>query len=128
MTVYVPKNDKLRAKIIRLYYDTLVKGHGKQQKMVELVTRNFWWPGVTKEIKQYCQRAKLYTRIKLTALCLAFNKENSIEFPLDFVHYLYIKSNPNPSFYPTLPYKSFFSCVFINKKIKKRKYRGKTII
>jgi len=30
MTVYVPKNDKLRAKIIRLYYDTLVKGHGKQ--------------------------------------------------------------------------------------------------
>jgi len=24
--------------------------------MVELVTRNFWWPGVTKEIKQYIER------------------------------------------------------------------------
>jgi len=34
--------------------------------MVELVTRNFWWPGVTKEMKQYmeecnsCQRNKNY--------------------------------------------------------------------
>jgi len=27
----------------------------------------------------------------------AFDKENSIEFLLDSVHYLYIKSNPNPS-------------------------------
>jgi len=23
--------------------------------MVELVTRNFWWPGVTKEVKQYVE-------------------------------------------------------------------------
>jgi len=25
-----------------------------------------------------------------------FDKENSIEFPLDSVHYLYKQSNPNP--------------------------------
>jgi len=36
-----------------------------------------------------CQRAKLHARIKPTALCSAFDKENSIEFPLDFLHYLY---------------------------------------
>ena len=30
--VYVPKDDKLRAEIIRLYHDTLIEGHGKQQK------------------------------------------------------------------------------------------------
>ena len=35
--------------------------------MVELVTRNFWWPGVTREVKQYvegcnsCQRNKNHT-------------------------------------------------------------------
>ena len=35
--------------------------------MVELVTRNFWWPGVTKKVKQYlegydsCQRNKNHT-------------------------------------------------------------------
>ena len=62
--VYVPKDDKLRAEIIRLYYNIPVEEHGGQQKTVELVTRNFWWPGVTKEVKQYveecnsCQRNK----------------------------------------------------------------------
>jgi len=28
--VYMPKNDKLRAEIIRLYHDILVKGHREQ--------------------------------------------------------------------------------------------------
>jgi len=41
--VYVPKDDKLRAEIIRLHHDTPVGGHGGQWKMVELVTHNFWW-------------------------------------------------------------------------------------
>jgi len=40
--VYVPKDNMLRAEIIRLHYDTPVGGHREQWKMVELVTRNFW--------------------------------------------------------------------------------------
>ena len=75
-----------------------------------------------------CQRAKLCARIKPTALCSAFDKENSIEFPLDSVHYLYMKSNPNPSFCPTLPYESLSSCASINEKIKENKIKRKTII
>ena len=39
--VYVPKDDKLKAKIVRLHYDIPVGGHRGQQKTVELVTRNF---------------------------------------------------------------------------------------
>jgi len=49
--VYVPKDEMLRAEIIRLHHDTPVGGHGGQWKTVELVTRNFWWPGVTMEVK-----------------------------------------------------------------------------
>ena len=62
--VYVPKDDKLRAEIIGLHHNTPVGGHGGQWKMVELVTRNFWWPGVIREVKRYvegcdsCQRNK----------------------------------------------------------------------
>ena len=37
----------------------------------------------------YCKKAKLQAGIKPTALCSAIDKENSIEFPLDFLHYLY---------------------------------------
>jgi len=53
--VYVPKDDKLRAEIVRLHHNTPVRGHGGQWKTVELVTRTFWWPGVTKEVKQYVE-------------------------------------------------------------------------
>jgi len=50
--VYVPKDEKLRAEIIQFYHDTPVGEHGGQWKMVELVLRNFWWLGLTKEVKQ----------------------------------------------------------------------------
>jgi len=53
--VYVPKDEGLRTEIIRLHHDTPVGGHGGQWKTVELVTRNFWWPGVTKEVKRYVE-------------------------------------------------------------------------
>jgi len=62
--VYVPKDEKLRVEIIRLHHDMPIAGHRGQWKIVELVTRNYWWPGVTKEVKQYvegcdqCQRMK----------------------------------------------------------------------
>ena len=42
----------------------LVGDYKRQQKTIKLVTRNFWWPGVTKEVKQYvegcdaCQKNK----------------------------------------------------------------------
>jgi len=36
--VYVPKDDKLRTEIIRLYHDMPVGSHGEQWKTVELVT------------------------------------------------------------------------------------------
>jgi len=62
--VYVPKDEKLRVEIIRLHHDMLIGGHGGQWKMVELVTKNFWWPGVTKEIKRYVERCDACQRNK----------------------------------------------------------------
>ena len=62
--VYIPKDDKLRAEIIRLHHNTLVGDHRGQQKIVELVTRNFWWPGVTKEVKQYVEGYNTYQQNK----------------------------------------------------------------
>jgi len=53
--VYVPKDKALRVEIIRLYHDTSMGGHGRQWKTVEMVTRNFWWPGVTREVKRYVE-------------------------------------------------------------------------
>jgi len=62
--VYVPKDKALRVEIIRLHHDTPMGEYGGQWKIAEMVTRNFWWPGVMREVKQYvegydtCQRNK----------------------------------------------------------------------
>ena len=62
--VYVPKDEKLRVQIIWLYHNTPIAGHGEQQKIVELVTRNYWWPEVIKEVKQYVEECDQCQRIK----------------------------------------------------------------
>jgi len=49
--VYVLKDEKLRVEIIRLHHDMLIAEHGGQWKTVELVTRNYWWPRIMKEVK-----------------------------------------------------------------------------
>jgi len=53
---YMLKDKKLRGEIIWLHYDIPVGGHGGQWKTVELVTRNFWWPGVMKKVKRYVEK------------------------------------------------------------------------
>ena len=62
--VYMPKDEELRVEVIWLYHDTLVGGHRGQWKTVELVTRNFWWPRVTMEVKWYVEGCDLCQRNK----------------------------------------------------------------
>jgi len=52
-----------------------------------------WW---RPELEGSVTLANFKAGIKPTAPLLVFDKENSIEFPLDSVHYLYKQSNPNP--------------------------------
>ena len=62
--IYVLKDEKLRVEIIRLYHDMPIAGHGRQWKTVKLVIRNYWWLGVTKEVKQYVEGCDQCQRIK----------------------------------------------------------------
>jgi len=61
--IYMPEGE-LKREIIQLHYDTPVGGHRGRWKTTELVTRNYWCPGVTKEVRKYvdgynaCQRYK----------------------------------------------------------------------
>jgi len=41
-----------------------VAGHGGKWKTVELVTRNYWWPGVTRDVGKYVERYDLCQRMK----------------------------------------------------------------
>ena len=42
----------------------LVAEHGKQWKMVKLVTRNYWWLRVIRDIGRYMEECDLYQRMK----------------------------------------------------------------
>jgi len=62
--VYMLKDKELRVEIIWLHHDVLVAGHEGKWKTMELVTRNYWSLGVTRDVGRYvegyymCQRMK----------------------------------------------------------------------
>ena len=62
--VYVPRDEELRAEVIQLHHDIPATGHGGQWKTVKLVTRNYWWPGVTRDVGKYVEGCDLCQRIK----------------------------------------------------------------
>jgi len=62
--VYVLKDKELQVEIIKLYHNILVVGYEGRWKMTELVMRNYWWLGVTRDMRRYIERCDIYQRIK----------------------------------------------------------------
>ena len=62
--MYMPKDEELRAEVIWLHHDVPAAGHGGRWKTVELVTRNYWWPGVTRDVEKYVEGCDLCQRMK----------------------------------------------------------------
>ena len=62
--VYIPKDEELRAEIIWLHHNVLVAEHGSRWKTTELVTRNYWWLGVTRDIGRYIEGCDLCQKMK----------------------------------------------------------------
>jgi hypothetical protein len=64
--IYVPKDAQLRHDITHAHHDTPIAGHPGRWKTHELVTRNYWWPGISRYISSYvkgcdvCNRTKTY--------------------------------------------------------------------
>lgn len=72
--IYVPKQDELREHIIRLNHNVPLAGHPGRHKTYELITRNYWWPRLTWDVKEYvkgceaCQRTKHHRERKYSPL------------------------------------------------------------
>ena len=66
--VYVPQNEALRRDIVKQYHDHVATGHPGRWKTYELVSREFWWPGISSFVKSYvdgcatCQATKIRPR------------------------------------------------------------------
>jgi len=68
--VYIPNNENLKRKVTQLFHDQ-VMGHLGQWKTIELITQEYWWPGITEFVKAYikgyaiCQTTKIRPPVKV---------------------------------------------------------------
>jgi len=53
--VYILNNRKIKEEILKENHDLADMGHLKQHRMLELIKRTYWWPGLKENIKKYIQ-------------------------------------------------------------------------
>ena len=58
-------NQKIKKKILQENHDPVDIGHPGQQRMMELIKRNYWWPGIKNDIKKYIQGCFKYQQNKV---------------------------------------------------------------
>jgi hypothetical protein len=63
--IYVPKDRDLRRRIIEQHHDTRIAGHAGRFKTLELISRNYWWPQMSRYIGIYVKHCDLCNRTKV---------------------------------------------------------------
>jgi hypothetical protein len=69
--IYIPKDDDLRKDIVKQYHETIATGHPGRWKTYELLSREFWWPGMSQFVQRYvdgcatCQSTKIHPRTRI---------------------------------------------------------------
>ena len=63
--IYIPNNQKIKEKILQKNHDPVDIGHPGQQQMMELIKKNYWWPGIKNNVKKYIQKCFKYQQNKV---------------------------------------------------------------
>ncbi|KNZ47040.1 transposon Tf2-11 polyprotein type 1, partial [Puccinia sorghi] len=51
--IVVPNNPSLKLSILESRHDSPLAGHFGQEKTYSLISRDFSWPGMTRDVKDY---------------------------------------------------------------------------
>jgi len=63
--VYILNNKKIWEEILKENYDSIDIGHPGQHRILELLKRTYWWPGLKEDIKKYIQECFKYQQNKV---------------------------------------------------------------
>jgi hypothetical protein len=66
--LFAPPDDELRTQILYRTHNTAPAGHPGRVKTTELVTRDYWWPRMSRDIETYVQACELCVRTKSSKL------------------------------------------------------------
>ena len=72
--VYVPDNPQLCHGLVHAHHRAVVAGHPGQWKMLELVSWNYWWPGLSRYVTKFvagcdvCNQTKTFPTQKVGKL------------------------------------------------------------
>ena len=62
--IYIPSSDDLRLRILRYKHDHILSGHYGYNKTLELIRREYTWPGIRDFVKDYCGSCTVCKRSK----------------------------------------------------------------
>ena len=61
--IYVPKT--LRTRVLELHHDSVTAGHFGVAKTFDLINRNFWWPKLRYDVKNFIRSCEICCRAKV---------------------------------------------------------------
>ena len=70
----------LHHRIVEQHHDLKIAGHARCWKMLELFSRNNWWPNMLHYIGQYCKACDMRLRIKAQK-CKPFSELHPLKIP-----------------------------------------------
>ena len=62
--IYIPDSNDLWLRVLRYKHDHILSGHPGQNKTVDLIGRNYTWPGLHEFVKKYCKSCTTCMRAK----------------------------------------------------------------
>jgi transposase InsO family protein len=85
--IYVPKDRDLRHCIVEQHHDTCIAGHAGHFKTLKLISRNYWWPQMSRYIGIYVKHCDLcnWTKVQCQQPIGELHPSETPEAPWDTI-------------------------------------------
>jgi hypothetical protein len=102
--IYVPKDRELRRCIVKQHHNMCIARHAGCFRTPELVSRNYWWPQMSRYIGTYVKTRDLcnQTKVQCRRLIGGLHPSETLEAPWDMISVNFIVKLPESHGYNTI--------------------------